>query len=110
MDSYSVFETITYDNWARITAVLNIDATGHFDAYTSSCMTFGIGNGSQAGSTDLGDPAPADYPPFFEQGTCAAVAPLGTWWNMDTITMTIKGCTVPVDETTWGHVKSMYSD
>ena len=110
VDSYTMFETITFDNWNRIAAVFNIDATGHFDNYAPSCMSFAIGNGSQAGSTDWGDTPPADYPPLLEQGTCDPVAPLGTWWDMHTLTMTIKGCTVPVEETTWGAFKSMYAE
>jgi hypothetical protein len=73
-------------------------------------MSFAIGNGSQSGSTDWGDTPPADYPPLLEQGTCDPVAPLGTWWDMHTLTMTIKGCTVPVEETTWGAFKSMYAE
>lgn len=110
VDSYTVFETITYTNWNRIAAVFSIDARGHFDDYTASCMTFGIGNGSEAGSTDDGDPVPADYPELLEQGTCDPVMTLGRWWDMLTITLTITGCAVPVEETTWGAVKSRYSD
>lgn len=110
VDSYTMFETIAYTNWNRIAAVFNIDATGHFDDYTPSCLSFAIGNGSQVGSTDWGDMPPADYPPLLEMGTCNPVAPFGTWWNMHTLTMTIKGCTVPVEETSWGAVKSMYAE
>jgi len=110
VDSYTLFETITYTNWNRVAAVFSIDATGHFNNYSTSCMTFGIGNGSQAGSTDWGDTPPADYPALLQQDTCDPVMTLGTWWNMHTITLTITGCTVPVDETTWGAFKSLYSD
>jgi hypothetical protein len=109
VDSYAVFETIQYSNFDRIAAVFNIDATGHFDGYPAACMTFAIGNGSQVGSTDWGDTPPADYPALLQQDTCDPVMTLGTWWDMHTLTMTIKGCTVPVEETTWGAVKSMYS-
>lgn len=109
VDSYTMFETIQYSNWDRVAAVFNIDATGHFDNYPASCISFAIGNGSQVGSTDWGDTPPADYPALLQQGTCDPVMTLGTWWDMHTLTMTIKGCTVPVEETTWGAVKSMYS-
>jgi hypothetical protein len=109
VDSYTVFETIQYTAWVRVAAVFNIDATGHFDNYPGSCMSFGIGNGSEAGSTDWGDTLPADYPALLQQDTCNPVMTLGTWWDMHTITMTIKGCTIPVQETTWGAVKSIYS-
>jgi hypothetical protein len=110
VDSYTMFETVTYSNWNRVAAIFNIDATGHFDNYAASCLTFAIGNGSQAGSTDWGDPLDPDYPELLQQGTCSPVMTLGTWWNMHTITLTIKGCTIPVEETTWGAVKSMYSE
>jgi hypothetical protein len=110
VDTYSMIETITYTNWNRIAAIFNIDATGHFDNYASSCISFGIGNGSQAGSTDWGDPVDPNYPDLLEQGTCDPVMTLGTWWNMHTITLTIKGCTIPVEESTWGAVKAMYSE
>jgi hypothetical protein len=110
IDSYTIFETITYSNWVRVASVFNVDATAHFDNYVSTCMTFGIGNGSETFSTDWGDSQPANYPLLLEQGTCDPVMTMGSWWDMHTITFQITGCAVPVEESTWGAVKAMYSD
>jgi hypothetical protein len=110
VDSYTVFETVMYNSWQRVAAVFNVDATAHIDGYASQCMTLGIGNGTQIGSTDWGQTKPSDYPDLLEQGPCAPGAAYGGWWDMATITMTISGCSVPVEETTWGAIKALYNE
>jgi hypothetical protein len=109
IDSYTIFETISYTNWERTAAIFNIDATAHFDGFTT-CMTFGIGNGTQEGGTDWGDTKPGNYPDLLQQGTCSPGVPYGTWWDVVTITLTITGCSVPVEETTWGGIKALYTE
>jgi hypothetical protein len=110
IDSYVVFETIQYVNWNRVASVSNVDATAHFDIYPTSCLSFAIANGSETFSTDWGDMQPADYPGLLDQATCDPTMTLGSWWDMYTNTLTITGCTVPVEEKTWGAVKSLYAD
>ncbi len=109
IDNYTEFETIQYVNWVEVAAVTNVQATAHFDNYPTACMNFAIGNGSLVGSTDLGDLFPGDYPDFLDPN-CTATRSLGAWWDMFTITLTITGCTTPVQESTWGAVKSLYSE
>lgn len=108
--SYVEFETITYDEWDRVAAITNVQATANFDGYPTLCMNFAIGNGSEVGSTDFGDTKPATYPDFLEEGTCDPVMVYGSWWDMFTLTLTITGCTTPTQDATWGDVKSRYSE
>jgi len=110
IDTYTEFETIQYESWVRVAAVTNVQAVGHFDNYLDDCLTFAVGNGSEVGSTDFGDPVPTDYPPFLDPNTCDATGTLGGWWNLFTITMSVTGCSTPVHETTWGAVKARYTD
>jgi len=109
IDTYNEFETITYVNWNPEAAITNVQATAHFDAYPDQCMTFYIGNGSEVGSTDHGDPLPVSYPGFLATD-CSPSRTLGAWWDMFTLTLSITGCNVPVEETTWGGIKVLYSE
>jgi hypothetical protein len=109
IDTYNEFETITYVNWVSVAAVTNVQATAHFDAYPNECMTFYIGNGSEVGSTDKGGTKPATYPDFLD-ATCNSTRIEGAWWDMFTLTLSITGCNVPVEETTWGGIKVLYSE
>lgn len=110
IDTYVEFETIQYTAWNPVAAVTNLQATAHFDNYPTSCMNFGIGNGSLVGTTDWGNTKPSTYPALLQQSTCDPVMTLGAWWNMMTITLTIQGCASPTENATWGAVKSMYSE
>jgi hypothetical protein len=110
IDTYTEFVTIQYVAWERVASVSNVDASAHFDGYSGSCMTFGIGNGSEVGSTDFGEMLPADYPALLQQSTCDPVMVYGSWWDMFTITFTITACATPVEEATWGAVKSIYAE
>jgi hypothetical protein len=108
IDNYSEFETIQYLNWVPVGAVTNVQAIAHFTNYPSACMTFYVSNGTRIGTTDLGGVKPPDYPDFLAAGTCAPTLTLGAWWNMNSMTLTIAGCQVPVEKTTWGTLKSSY--
>jgi hypothetical protein len=109
IDTYVEFETVTYEEFVAVAAVTNVQATAHFDNYTDACMTFYIGNGSLVASTDLGDAIPANYPDLLDT-SCDATRTHGAAWDFFTVTLSIAGCTTPVNETTWGAVKSMYGD
>jgi len=105
--SYVEFETITYQSFQRIAAVSNVQASAQFDNYPSSCMTFAIGNMAEMGNTDTGM-KPANYPGFLDPNTCDPTVTFGGWWDMFTLTLTISGCTVDTQDSTWGSVKSIY--
>lgn len=104
---YVEFETITYVNFVRVAAVSNVQASAVFDNYPSACMTFAVGNMAEMGTTDT-MMKPAGYPGFLDPATCDATRTMGGWWDMYTLTLTISGCTVQTEETSWGAVKSLY--
>ncbi|MCU0639993.1 MAG: hypothetical protein MUF59_09000 [Candidatus Krumholzibacteria bacterium] len=109
IDNYVEFETITYSNWVPIAAVTNVQAQAHFDDYPATCMTFYIGNGSRVATTALGDPVPANYPEFLDT-SCSPTRSEGACWDFFTITLSVVGCVTAAEETSWGAVKSMYTE
>lgn len=109
IDTYSEVEIVTYVGWVSTAAVTNVQATAHFDGYADACMTFYIGNGSRNATTDNGDPIPTDYPGLLDPN-CDATRTEGAFWDFFSVTLSISGCTTPVQETTWGAVKAMYGD
>jgi hypothetical protein len=107
-DTYTEYETVQYVNWVPVAAVTNVQNTAHFDDYPLTCMSFSIANGTRVGTTDLGGVKPANYPDFLD-AACGATRTLGAWWNMTSVTISINaGCTVPVQSSTWGALKSLY--
>ena len=110
IDTYYEFETIQYVNWVRVAAITNVQATGHFNNYPTTCMNFAIGNGSEVGSTDFGQVKPVTYPGLLDATTCYDTRVLGSWWDFFTLTLSITGCTTPTEDATWGSVKARYSE
>jgi hypothetical protein len=109
IDSYVEYETVQYNNWVPVSAITNVQATAHFDAYPNACMAFSISNGSRVGTTDLGNVKPAGYPDLLAAGTCAPTMTHGAWWNMMTLTLSISpSCATPTRAATWGSLKTMY--
>jgi hypothetical protein len=72
-------------------------------------MAFYIGNGSRASTTEISQPVLADYPDLLDTN-CGATRTEGACWNFFTITLSITDCTVGTQDTSWGQVKSMYSE
>jgi hypothetical protein len=108
MDSYVEYETIQYSNWNQIGAITNVQMSAHFDNYPEACMSYNMGNGLRVSDTNLGQPAPANYPQFLDTN-CNSGPTEGAGWNFFTITLTIVDCSVGSEETTWGAVKSIYA-
>lgn len=104
---YVEFETVSFVNFARVAAVSNVQASANFSNYPSSCMTFAVGNMAEMGTTDS-MMKPGDFPGFLDPATCDATRTMGGWWDMFTLTLTISGCTVETQETSWGAVKALY--
>lgn len=109
IDAYTEFETITYSNWVPIAAVTNVQATAHFDNYPSQCMTFYIGNGTRAATTEIGETLPVNYPDLLDPD-CNATRTEGAAWDFTSITLSITSCTVGTEESSWGAIKSMYAE
>jgi hypothetical protein len=107
-DSYVEYETVQYSNWVPVSAVTNVQATAHFNAYPDVCMGFTIGNGSRVGTTDLGGVMPPTYPAMLDP-TCAPTRTLGAWWDFTSITITLTpDCYTPAKTSTWGSLKALY--
>lgn len=109
IDSYTEFETIAYSNWVPIAAVTNVQAIAHFDDYPEQCMTFYIGNGTRTASTEVGDLVPADYPDLLDPN-CNPTRTEGAFWYFTSVTLTIAGCEVATEESSWGEIKMKYSE
>ena len=109
IDSYTEFETITYSNWVPIAAVTNVQATAHFDNYPAQCMTFYIGNGTRVATTELEETIPANYPDLLDPN-CMATRTEGAAWDFTSITLSITGCEVGTEESSWGAIKSLYTE
>jgi hypothetical protein len=106
--SYVEYETVQYVNGDRVHAVTNISAKAQLDGYGDSCLAFTVGNGVEIGSTDFGDPVPADYPPMLAAYSCNPTMMNGAWWDFTQLSLYVDSCTVPNEDTTWGALKSMY--
>jgi len=75
-------------------------------------MEYAINNTSIMGDT-VSSAFPADYPPLLDSAACpseAAGLADGAWGSVTQITMVIAGCAVPTEETTWGSIKTLYSN
>lgn len=110
IDTYVEFETQMFSGGVQVAAITNVQATAHFDAYPTTCMTFYVSNGVRVGSTEFGDTPPlSGYPGFLTAGTCAPTAPEGAWWNMMSMTLSVtSGCSTPARAGTWGALKALY--
>lgn len=75
--------------------------------YAADCMQFAIGNTAWIGDTPQHGPKPADYPAFLDSG-CDPTGTAGHWGTSTDLTLTIQGCLVGTEETTWGAVKARY--
>lgn len=105
--SYVEYETVQYVNHERVHAVTNVSATAELIGFSDRCLAFTVGNGVEIGSTDFGDPVPADYPAILD-GACDPADLYGAWWDFMTMSLYIDSCTVSSDEATWGQIKSFY--
>ncbi|MCK4776351.1 MAG: hypothetical protein KAT30_16260 [Candidatus Krumholzibacteria bacterium] len=75
-------------------------------------MVYEINNSAFFGTMDTG-PKPPEFPMFLDPTACPVktlfTPELGGWGDVTHIALSIDDCTVPVRETTWGEIKSIYS-
>lgn len=109
IDQYAEFETVQYVNWVPVAAVTNVQAIAHFDEYPNQCMTFYIGNGTRMASTEVGESILPDYPELLDTD-CNATRTEGACWDFTSVTLTITGCETDARDTSWGSIKSIYTD
>jgi hypothetical protein len=105
IDTYSEFRTVQFQNFAVVGAVSNHAVSAHLQGYTASCMTWGIGNGAWLGMSP--NAKPADFPDY-RDANCSAGPTEGHWGNFTDLTISVQGCAVSTEQSTWGAVKSLY--
>jgi hypothetical protein len=104
IDTYYEFRTIQYESGIMTGSVSDHQVTAHDSHY--KCFVFGIGNGVWLGDLKL---APGGYPEYRDR-TCFSspfLAP-GHWGDIRDLTLTIQGCTVSTEPSSWGAVKALY--
>jgi hypothetical protein len=90
----------------RISAVSDVTVNGEWVGYPG-CFVYTLANAAIFG---VGGPPP-DYPAYID-ASCV-VGGTGAFGDVDDITLAIYAqpeCPIAVQETTWGHVKSLYSE
>jgi hypothetical protein len=101
--TYNEIRTIQYVNNVMIGSVSDHSLTSHMAIY-KKCFAWAIGNGVWLGNTDA---APAGYPVYRRQG-CVGLHKPGHYGDVRDLTLTIQGCTVSTQTSTWGAVKAIY--
>lgn len=105
IDTYVETRTIQYVNNVQVGSVSNHSVSAHIQGYTSSCVAFGIGNGVWLGSSPT--PKPANYPDYSDT-SCNPGPTNGHFGNITDLTITVQGCALSTQNSTWGAVKSLY--
>ncbi len=103
IDTYYEFRTIQYEAGVKIGSVSDHSVTAH-STFTEKCFTWGIGNGVWLGESG---PAPSGYPEY-EIGAAMGALKAGHWGDIRDLTLTIEGCTVSTEQSSWGAVKAIY--
>jgi hypothetical protein len=121
-DYYTEMRTVQYSNNVVTGAVSDHLWGAHLQNYGDNCVEWGIANGVLIGGTPPGVPPfnytngpgvlasvkASNYPDFPLAGCSFSAAGVGHWEDIRDITMTITGCVVGTQQSTWGAVKSMY--
>jgi hypothetical protein len=107
LHAYREIKTFQYSNHQIVQAISNVSIEAGFKDFDETCVVISILNHEELGSTDT-DALPADYPAFLEPITCDPVRTLGSWGEVDEITLIITGCGVPTEDASWGEIKSIY--
>lgn len=119
IDSYVEIRTVQWVNDVIVGAASDHAISAHIQGYNESCVSWAIGNGSLRGGTPGGfygfsypplqSVKPADYPHFPRPADCGVSATLrGHWDDIRDLTLSIAGCTVKTEQSSWGSVKAMY--
>lgn len=109
VNTWIALVTETYSSFVLVGTVRNHNATATFNGYGDNCMSLAVSNIEKIGDTN-GGPLPAGYPDFWSWFACNNVGTggPGEWGDIDSITMSITGCTVSTSPVSWGAVKAMY--
>jgi len=109
INTWNAIVTETYASFVEVGTVRNHTASAKFVGYNDTCMNLSVSNIEKLSDTNHG-PLPANYPDFWSWFACNNVgtAGPGEWGDIDSITMSITGCTVGTDAKSWGAVKALY--
>jgi len=116
IDTYTEIRTVQYVSNKIVGAVSDHAISAHLTGYTESCVAWAIGNGSLRGGTTnplftyptLQSVKPAGYPDFPQPGCFFSANAPGHWDDIRDLTLSITGCAVATEQSTWGNVKAMY--
>jgi hypothetical protein len=120
IDTYTEIRTVQTVSGHVRGAVSDHSVSAHIQGYSESCVAWAIGNGVLRGATPGGSPIfdyspttilqsvkAANYPAFHLPG-CAVGGSNGHWDDIKDLTVTVQGCAVATEQSTWGNVKAMY--
>ena len=122
IDTYVEIRTIQTAGGKITGAVSDHSVSAKIQGYPESCVAWAIGNGVLIGGTSPSLPYPFNYTgtgalqsvkiakyPDYPNAACAlSAAGSGHWDDIRDLTLSIQGCAVPTQPSTWGNVKSMY--
>jgi hypothetical protein len=107
LHAYQELVTFQYVNHQIVQRISTVSIQAGFKDYDETCVAISIFNQEELGTTYTAT-LPPDYPVFLEPITCDPNRTLGSWGEVDEITLIVTGCTVSNEVTTWGVIKSHY--
>jgi len=113
VDTWIATVTEQYQNFVETGTVKTVNATASFLGYPEVCIVLALSNLQKHGdgpTLPAANPPLYEYPVFMDGGSCASLGTTGPgeWGEVDDITYSILGCTVKTEQSSWGHVKSLY--
>lgn len=105
IDTYFETRSMQFVDGEMVGSVSDHSVDAHIVGYPANCVAFGIGNGVWLGS----GASAADYPDYRDAG-CAAGPANGHWGDIRDLTVTVLGCEVSTQPTSWGAVKALYKN
>lgn len=118
LDYYTEIRTVQYVSNSVVGAVSDHSLGAHLQTYGDNCVAWAIGNGVLRGGTPGGVPPftyptlqsvkSAAYPGFPGAGCLLSDNGSGHWDDIRDLTLSITGCAVSTQQSTWGSVKAMY--
>lgn len=86
----------------------NVTTSGQIEGYTE-CFFFSINNCAFFGDTDSGA-LPAGFPAFMDASCSTGSITRGGWGSVTQMAFQITDCQVATRRSTWGEIKSLYSE
>jgi len=105
IQSYYETRTIQYVSGNMVGSVSDHSVAAQIQGYAQSCVAWGIGNGVWLGNSPTAKPA--NYPSW-NDANCNANQNDGHWGDIRDLTVSVTGCAVSTQQSSWGAVKSLY--